>query len=71
MVTRNARIDRLIHSRHQWMSLLILRLTFPADILSYVLGLFSHKTTFFENALFTGIGGAPFALLFAFFQRCH
>ena len=66
-VTRYARIDRLIHPRHHLLSLLILRMTFPADILSYVLGLFSHKTTRFENALSTAIGGAPFALLFAFF----
>lgn len=66
-VTRYARIDRLVHPRHHLMSLLILRMTFPADILSYVLGLFSHKTTRFENALSTAIGGAPFALLFAFF----
>ena len=65
-VTRYARIDRLIHPRHHLMSLLVLRMTFPADILSYVLGLFSHKTTRFENALSTAIGGAPFAVLFAF-----
>ena len=66
-VTRYARIDRLIHPRHHLLSLLVLRMTFPADILSYVLGLFSHKTTRFENALSTAIGGAPFAVLFAFF----
>ena len=66
-VTRYARIDRLIHPRHHLLSLLVLRMTFPADILSYVLGLFSHKTTRFENALSTAIGGAPFAFLFAFF----
>ena len=66
-VTRYARIDRLIHPRHHVSSLVFLRMTFPADILSYVLGLFSYKTTVFENALSTAIGGAPFALLFAFF----
>jgi uncharacterized membrane protein YdjX (TVP38/TMEM64 family) len=66
-VARYARIDRLIHPQHHLLSLLILRMTFPADILSYVLGLFSHKTTRFENALSTALGGAPFALLFAFF----
>jgi hypothetical protein len=66
-VARYARIDRLIHPRHHLLSLVFLRMTFPADILSYVLGLFSHKTTRLENALSTGIGGAPFALLFAFF----
>ena len=66
-VKRYARIDRLIHPQHHMLSLLVLRMTFPADILSYVLGLFSQKTTRFENALSTAIGGAPFAVLFAFF----
>ena len=66
-VTRYARIDRLIHPRHHVLSLVFLRMTFPVDILSYVLGLFSRKTTTFENAVSTAIGGAPFALLFAFF----
>ncbi len=66
-VTRYARIDRLIHPRHHVLSLVFLRMTFPVDILSYVLGLFSRKTTAFENAVSTALGGAPFALLFAFF----
>ncbi len=66
-VSRYARIDRLIHPRHHVLSLVFLRMTFPVDILSYVLGLFSRKTTPFENAVSTALGGAPFALLFAFF----
>lgn len=66
-VLQYARIDRLIHPRHHVASLILLRMTFPADILSYVLGLFSKKTTAGENAVSTAIGGAPFALLFAFF----
>lgn len=66
-VTRYARIDRLIHPRHHVLSLVFLRMTFPVDILSYVLGLFSRKTTAFENAVSTALGGVPFALLFAFF----
>ncbi len=66
-VTRYARIDRLIHPRHHVLSLVLLRMTFPVDILSYVLGLFSRKTSGWENALSTAIGGAPFAVLFAFF----
>ena len=41
-------------------------MTFPVDVLSRVLGLFSVKTTAFTNALSTAIGGAPFALLFAY-----
>ena len=66
-VLRYARIDLLIAPRHHITSLIVLRMTFPVDILSYVLGLFSHKTTWSENAVSTAIGGAPFALLFAFF----
>ena len=66
-VTRYARIDRLIHPRHHVVSLVLLRMTFPVDILSYVLGLFSRKTTPLENAVSTALGGAPFAILFAFF----
>ncbi len=66
-VQRYARVDRLIHARHHVVSLVVLRMTFPADILSYVLGLFSHKTTAGENAVSTAIGAVPFSLLFAFF----
>jgi uncharacterized membrane protein YdjX (TVP38/TMEM64 family) len=65
--TRYAQIDRLLHPSHPLLSLIALRMTFPVDILSCVLGLFSTKTTAWANALSTGIGGAPFALLFAFF----
>ncbi len=65
-VTRYAQIDRLLHPRHPLLSLIALRMTFPVDILSIVLGLFSSKTTAAANALSTAIGGAPFALLFAY-----
>jgi uncharacterized membrane protein YdjX (TVP38/TMEM64 family) len=64
---RYARIDDLIHPRKRILSLTLLRMTFPMDILSYVLGLFSRRTTAFENALSTALGGAPFAVLFGFF----
>lgn len=66
-VARYAPIDRLIQPQHHVWSLVLLRMTFPVDILSYVLGLFSRKTSVLDNALSTAIGGAPFALLFAFF----
>ncbi len=66
-VTRYARIDRLLHPGHPLLSLIALRMTFPVDILSCVLGLFSRKTTAPANAASTAIGGAPFALLFAYF----
>lgn len=64
-VTRHGQIDRLIHPRHRMGSLIMLRMTFPVDVLSYALGLFSPSTTLIENALSTALGAAPFALLFA------
>jgi uncharacterized membrane protein YdjX (TVP38/TMEM64 family) len=66
-VQRHADIDRLIHPQHRLASLVLLRMTFPVDVLSYALGLFSSRTTLAENALSTALGAAPFALLFALF----
>jgi uncharacterized membrane protein YdjX (TVP38/TMEM64 family) len=66
-VERHANIDRLIHPQHRLGSLVLLRMTFPVDVLSYALGLFSRSTTLTENAVSTTLGGAPFALLFALF----
>ena len=66
-VTRHAQIDRLIDPRHRIASLIMLRMTFPVDVLSYALGLFSPGTSVGDIALSTAIGGAPFALLFALF----
>lgn len=64
-VRRHADIDRLIHPQHRMVSLVLLRMTFPVDVLSYALGLFSRRTTLAENVTTTALGGAPFALLFA------
>jgi uncharacterized membrane protein YdjX (TVP38/TMEM64 family) len=64
-VKRHADIDRLIHPRHRMISLVMLRMTFPVDVLSYALGLFSARTTVAENVLSTTLGAAPFALLFS------
>lgn len=66
-VQRHADIDRLIHPRHRLASLVMLRMTFPVDVLSYALGLFSRSTTLAENTVSTALGAAPFALLFAWF----
>ena len=63
-VQRHADIDRLIHPRHRMTSLVLLRMTFPVDVLSYALGLFSRSTTLAENVASTVLGAAPFALLF-------
>jgi uncharacterized membrane protein YdjX (TVP38/TMEM64 family) len=66
-VQRHTNIDRLIHPRHRVASLVLLRMTFPVDVLSYALGLFSRSTTLAETTVSTLIGAAPFALLFALF----
>jgi uncharacterized membrane protein YdjX (TVP38/TMEM64 family) len=64
-IVRHADIERLIHPERRLTSLTLLRMTFPVDVLSYALGLFSRRTTLAEVALSTTLGGAPFALLFA------
>jgi uncharacterized membrane protein YdjX (TVP38/TMEM64 family) len=65
-VQRHADIERLIHPQHRLGSLVLLRMTFPVDVLSYALGLFSPATTLVQASLSTLLGAAPFALLFAF-----
>ncbi len=64
-VLRHADIDRLIHPQHRMGSLIMLRMTFPVDVLSYALGLFSARTTLAENMISTTVGAAPFAVLFS------
>lgn len=66
-VNRYTDIDRLIHPNHRIASLVLLRMSFPVDVLSYALGLFSRETTFAQTAVSTALGGAPFAVLFALF----
>ena len=64
-VHRHTQIDRLIHPQHRLTSLIMLRMTFPVDVLSYALGLFSRSTSGADVALSTALGAAPFALMFA------
>ncbi|MGE0312974.1 MAG: VTT domain-containing protein [Lautropia sp.] len=66
-VRRHAGIDRLIDAQHRMVSLIMLRMTFPVDVLSYALGLFSPGTTLLENVVSTAIGAAPFAIGFTLF----
>lgn len=66
-VQRHAGIDRLIDPGHPLRSLILLRMTFPVDVLSYALGLFSRRTTLAQNIVSTTLGAAPFAVLFALF----
>jgi uncharacterized membrane protein YdjX (TVP38/TMEM64 family) len=49
-VARHGNIDRLIHPRHRMGSLIMLRMTFPVDVLSYALGLFSPGTSSSSSA---------------------
>jgi len=67
LVSRYTDIDRLIHRAHPIASLVVLRMTFPVDILSFALGLFSARTTASQNLISTALGVVPYALLFAFF----
>jgi uncharacterized membrane protein YdjX (TVP38/TMEM64 family) len=67
LVARHADIDRLIHPQHRLGSLILLRMTFPVDVLSYALGLFSRNTTLVDNVLSTALGAAPFAVMFAYY----
>jgi uncharacterized membrane protein YdjX (TVP38/TMEM64 family) len=66
LLTRYTDIDRLIHPSQPLLALVVLRMTFPVDILSFALGLFSARTTAAQNLLATAIGVMPFAILFAF-----
>ena len=64
---RHGEIERLIHPRQRLWSLVLLRVTFPVDVLSYALGMFSPRTSALENAASTALGAAPFAVVFALF----
>lgn len=59
-------IDTLISSKHPSLSLVFLRMTFPVDVLSYSLGIFSSRVSAQQNAITTLIGITPFAFLFSY-----
>jgi uncharacterized membrane protein YdjX (TVP38/TMEM64 family) len=69
LLYRYADIDAIIPSRHVFIGLVVLRMTFPVDVLSYALGIFSKKVTHTMNAVSTLVGIIPFALLFAYFSE--
>lgn len=62
-------VDRWIHPRHPLASLVLLRMTFPIDVLSFALGLFSAQTTALRLVLSTLVGAAPFATAFAWLPQ--
>lgn len=62
-------VDRLISVHHPFASLVFLRMTFPVDVLSYALGMFSTKVGHAQNAITTLVGILPFAFVFAYIPR--
>ena len=59
-------IDTLVPPKNASISLVFLRMTLPVDILSYALGLFSHRISWKQNAITTLIGITPFAFIFSY-----
>ena len=59
-------IDRMISSGNVFWKLILLRMTFPVDVLSYGLALFSKQVTHKMNAATTLIGITPFAFIFTY-----
>ena len=66
-VNRHANIDRLIHPSHRMGSLIQLRMTFPGERCVLCARPVHRHITWTANAVFTAVGGAPFALLFALY----
>jgi uncharacterized membrane protein YdjX (TVP38/TMEM64 family) len=62
-------VDRWIQADHPMLSLVLLRMSFPVDVLSFSLGLFSARTSAWQVVLSTVLGAAPFALLFAWMPQ--
>ena len=62
-------VDRWIHPRHPVASLVLLRVAFPIDVLSFALGVFSAQTTVARLLVSTLVGAAPFAVLFAWLPQ--
>lgn len=63
-----ARFERLIPKENLFWGIVFLRMAVPVDVLSYVLGLFSH-IRFRTYAIATLIGILPFAFVFAYLGR--
>jgi uncharacterized membrane protein YdjX (TVP38/TMEM64 family) len=65
-----AEFERVLGVRHQFLTILLLRIAVPADVLSYALGLFS-SVGWRTYALATLLGIMPFAFLFAYVSEAH
>lgn len=66
-LNRYAFIDMLIHPRYPFLSLVVLRMTFPVDIISYALGIFTLRVSARANFFSTIAGITPFSFLFGYF----
>jgi uncharacterized membrane protein YdjX (TVP38/TMEM64 family) len=59
------KLENIVPQTHIFLGVVLLRMVLPVDILSYVLGLFSHMSIY-SYSLATFIGIAPFAFIFAY-----
>lgn len=58
-------MEKYAHSKHIFWSVVLLRMSFPVDLLSYALGLFSGMG-YWKYLLATVIGVTPFGILFSY-----
>lgn len=59
-------VDQLVGDKNLFWKLIFLRATFPVDVLSYALALFSKRVSHKMNAVTTLIGITPFAFVFTY-----
>ncbi len=64
-IERIARLERMVTTHHPFLTITLLRMAVPVDILSYALGLFS-KVSFRTYLAATLVGVTPFAFVFAY-----
>ncbi len=64
-------VEKLVSKRHQFLSLIFLRMTVPVDILSYGLGIFVTRVGGYQNFVTTFIGVIPFAFIFSYSTVIH
>lgn len=64
-IEKMSKYERLIPQENIFWAIVFLRMAIPVDVLSYILGLFTH-IKFRTYAVATFIGIAPFAFIFAF-----
>ena len=63
---RAEEVAGLIAGKYPFVSVLMLRMVLPVDVLSYAVGLFLPSMTFSKYTLATLIGVCPFAFIFAY-----